>query len=252
VAQSFLAPLNSASTSPAASGSVTPDLTANNEYRITMPAGNVTINNATTTTTMNGVILEVQVTQDGTGGRTLTWGSTYNTAWQPNPAGAAVSSVRLKFDGTNWQNHDGVHDSVGNATLGVGSTTFVQAKSVFASMLTGLPTTAAGVAGVVTCTPAVGSNDTRGRFTIASSVAVAANSQIAVISWNTARTTPSTLVNPVVLVVNSSQAANSTTAFSGSFGTVNASSAGFTLVTSATTGTFGSANTITADYWVIS
>lgn len=59
--------------SPSAAATATLDLSLGNEHRITMPAGNITIalSNAKV-----GQKFLVAITQDGTGGRTVTWFST--------------------------------------------------------------------------------------------------------------------------------------------------------------------------------
>lgn len=86
--------------SPTASGTVTPDPSLASFYQITMPAGNITIANPATSAV--GQMLTFEFTQDGTGGRTITWGSKLLTAQQPTPAASAVSLMQFWFDGTNW------------------------------------------------------------------------------------------------------------------------------------------------------
>lgn len=98
-------------------------------------------------------------------------------------------------------------------------------------------------------TPLAGSNDMRGRLTIASSTQLAANTLVAVVSFASSTRYGGTMAQPVVQVINSSQGANSTTAYAGSYGVQAVSNTGFTLVnTSAAT---NSASTLTCDYIVI-
>jgi hypothetical protein len=67
-----------ASVSPAASGTVTPDPYEQQETRITMPAGNITIANPANA--HYGCRLVITIKQDSVGSRTVTWGSEYRFA----------------------------------------------------------------------------------------------------------------------------------------------------------------------------
>lgn len=115
---------SSASTSPAASGTVTPNLNAQSIHYVTMPAGTgPTIANPAPAG-VEGNFLTLQFTQDSVGGRTVTWGTLYKTLWQPAPLGAAISSITFRYDGTNWQQFSTTVDNLGNTALpgGVNST----------------------------------------------------------------------------------------------------------------------------------
>lgn len=63
--------------SPSSGGTATLNLALSNEHRITMPAGNVTIALSNATEARHFMIT---ITQDGTGGRTVTWFSTIRWA----------------------------------------------------------------------------------------------------------------------------------------------------------------------------
>src|SRR5207247_4326476 len=47
--------------------------------------------------------LELLVTQNGTGGWTLTWPAGIRTAWQPVPTANSTTTLAIEYDGTNWQ-----------------------------------------------------------------------------------------------------------------------------------------------------
>ncbi len=62
---------------------------------------NYTIPNPATTYPHQTML--ARFTQDATGGRTVTWGTAYQTdGWTPNPAPGAVSVIEFQYDGTNW------------------------------------------------------------------------------------------------------------------------------------------------------
>lgn len=100
---------------------ITPDASAGTEVTVGTLTGAITINNATNP--LGAQLLTFLFTQDGTGGRLVTWGAAYKTAFQPVQAANAVSSVTFFYDGTNWQQVSAMPvDASGNART-VGSLT---------------------------------------------------------------------------------------------------------------------------------
>ena len=88
-------------------GTVAPDITAGTFIEIGALTGNIQVNalGGTTGTIINGMEVTFRFTQDGTGGRTVTWNGNYRfpTAWSDAGNGAnTTSSITLKYDGTNW------------------------------------------------------------------------------------------------------------------------------------------------------
>ncbi len=86
--------------SPAAAGTVTPDLSMGLVWKIQMPAGNITVANP-----MNaypGDELTLIIIQDGVGTRTVTWGSLYKKLVTLSTLANARDTVSFKFDGTDW------------------------------------------------------------------------------------------------------------------------------------------------------
>lgn len=92
--------------SPSASGTATLDLSLGNDHKITMPAGNITValSNATT-----GQKFKVDVTQDATGSRTVTWFSTIKWAGGNAPTLTPTANKRdtFGFEVTGSGTYDG-------------------------------------------------------------------------------------------------------------------------------------------------
>src|SRR5207253_5183067 len=49
-----------------------------------------------------GALLRFIFTQDGTGGRTLTWGANYSTSWIQNTAANRRDDIQFVYDGSTW------------------------------------------------------------------------------------------------------------------------------------------------------
>lgn len=82
-------------------GMVSPDPYAATLWRISAMPHNIRVENAQNTH-LNAQLRFIFV-QDGTGGRTVTWGSTFLPgSWTVNPAPNGVSIIDFVFDGTNW------------------------------------------------------------------------------------------------------------------------------------------------------
>jgi len=79
---------------PDAAGTATLDLSAGNEHRITMPAGNITIAISNET---DGQKFIVSILQDGTGSRTVTWFSTIKWAEGTTPTLTTTANKRDTF-----------------------------------------------------------------------------------------------------------------------------------------------------------
>jgi len=79
---------------PAAAGTATLDLAVSNEQRITMPAGNITIALSNDTNTKRFII---SITQDATGGRTVTWFAGISWAGGAVPTLTTAASKRDVF-----------------------------------------------------------------------------------------------------------------------------------------------------------
>lgn len=79
---------------PDAAGTATLDLTTGNIHKITMPAGNITI--AVSNETVGQCFL-VEITQDATGSRTVTWFSTIKWAGGSAPTLTTTASKRDTF-----------------------------------------------------------------------------------------------------------------------------------------------------------
>ena len=85
---------------PAAAGTVTPDLSQGSAWIIQMPAGNITVANPINA--FPGDDLNLIVIQDGVGTRLVTWGSAYKKLLTLSTLANSRDSVIFKFDGTNW------------------------------------------------------------------------------------------------------------------------------------------------------
>lgn len=79
---------------PAGAATDTLDLSTGNEFRITMPAGNITIAISNET---NGQKFIVSILQDGTGSRTVTWFSTIKWSGGSAPTLTTAASKRDVF-----------------------------------------------------------------------------------------------------------------------------------------------------------
>jgi hypothetical protein len=65
-------------------------------------AGPITINNASMSPLIPGWEFTFIFTQDATGGRVVTWGTTWKTAWTPVTTAGKINSITFRCDGTNW------------------------------------------------------------------------------------------------------------------------------------------------------
>lgn len=88
-------------TTVAYAASYAPKPTQTNCVAMTL-TGNVSVSNPTTHEKVKGCPLRFIFTQDGTGGRTVTWGSEFKDAWTPDTTAARVNVIDFQFDGTNW------------------------------------------------------------------------------------------------------------------------------------------------------
>ena len=79
---------------------VTPDQDIAETHIIGALTGNITIANPTFPS--RGQTLRIIFTQDGTGGRTVTWGGDFTTTFQPTSTANAVSTVAFMYSGTKW------------------------------------------------------------------------------------------------------------------------------------------------------
>lgn len=87
------------STGMSYSSTVTPDITSHNITNTTL-TGNMTINAPSVSFTSTSP-LTFMFSQDSTGGRTITWNSTYKTNWQPSQGPNSVSSISFVYDSNN-------------------------------------------------------------------------------------------------------------------------------------------------------
>lgn len=88
---------------PAFVSPYTPSLLNGDAVAITL-TGNIQINNPTPSTMRYlGTTLLFVFTQDGTGGRTVTWQNQFLTTWQAASAPNAVSVIMFVWNGTAWQ-----------------------------------------------------------------------------------------------------------------------------------------------------
>jgi hypothetical protein len=90
-----------ATANPSGGGTVTPDLSLGLTIPIQMPAGNITVANATNA--QNGDIFTIFVIQDAIGARTVTWGSAYKkSALTLTVTANAKDCVTFRYDGTSF------------------------------------------------------------------------------------------------------------------------------------------------------
>ena len=81
------------------SASFTPDLAAGSIITMTL-TDNTTFN--APTNGISGSELTFSLTQDGTGGRVVTWAAAFKQNWTPNTAAGKINSITFFYDGTNW------------------------------------------------------------------------------------------------------------------------------------------------------
>ena len=80
--------------SPAAAGTATLDLSLGSRFQITMPAGNITIALSNATTSQ---MFTVEITQDATGSRTVTWFTTIRWTGGSAPTLTTTANKRDTF-----------------------------------------------------------------------------------------------------------------------------------------------------------
>lgn len=130
-----------------------------------------------------GQTLELIVTMGGAGSYKLTWPAAIKTAWQPTPAVGSISSLKLRYVGTNWQ-------QVGGPPVSDAGDVLVTGRLL--SNAPGVPVASLLGANVTSVTPA--GNDMRGQFTIVIAGAVAAGTRVARITYATPFPTPPALI----------------------------------------------------------
>jgi hypothetical protein len=214
---------------------ITPAASAGEVITVGALTANITVANATSPAA--GQVLTFIFTQDGTGGRTITWGAAYKTAWQPVAAASSISTVSFVYDGTNWQ-------QLANAT----PTNNTGAVSVVGILTAGAHVLATGA------TPSLGSlqtgiasqsitgNDTRGRVVATTSGSPpAVNSPVAVVTFASAFAAA-----PVVTVADQGG-----TAVTASFTARSVGTGGFTIFNSGGGNTLAGTTAYTIGYHVI-
>jgi glyceraldehyde-3-phosphate dehydrogenase/erythrose-4-phosphate dehydrogenase len=89
---------------PAAAGTFTPNVQNANRFVITMPAGNITV--AAPLNPRLGLELDIEIVQDATGSRTVTWNAIYHFAGAAAPTLTTTASrrdtFRFIYNGTSW------------------------------------------------------------------------------------------------------------------------------------------------------
>lgn len=111
----LVAPSFDAINSIAYAATITPDASISQIVSVGTLTNNITV--AAPTSPTSGQKLTFLFTQDGTGGRTVTWNATFKTAWTPSQIASKISSVTFFYDGANWQQEDGASvDDAGNIT----------------------------------------------------------------------------------------------------------------------------------------
>lgn len=86
--------------SPAYAASLTIDATVGEIVSIGALTGNITINAPSNPSI--GQNLTLEFTQDGTGGRTITWNAVFKVNWIPSTAASALSTITFYYNGTSW------------------------------------------------------------------------------------------------------------------------------------------------------
>jgi len=103
---------------PAFAASFTPDLSLGDYIAIGALTAGITINNFAANQLYPAQIITLQFTQDGTGGRAVTWNAAFKTAWQPLQQANSISEISFQYDGTNWQQLNGLAtDQLGNVAF---------------------------------------------------------------------------------------------------------------------------------------
>lgn len=80
----------------------TPNPTLGNIINIGTLTGNITINGPSAANSWTGATMTLIFTQDGTGGRTVTWGSGIKANWSPTTTAGKVNVIQFVFNGTDW------------------------------------------------------------------------------------------------------------------------------------------------------
>lgn len=84
--------------------SVTPNLDNGTYFRVDNLTNNITVNNPTFSGTIQtGTLLIVVLSQDGTGGRTVTWGSKFLGTGAISSGAGTWSIWTFVYDGANWR-----------------------------------------------------------------------------------------------------------------------------------------------------
>lgn len=114
------------------SGTVTPDLSNGSYHSVSTMTSSTTI--AAPVASFNcGNPLTFRFVQDATGGRTVTWNTTYNsTLWQPNPAPNAVSTVSF-----TWDANSGFWTQVASAASGQANAFAARGSNVLSALMSG-------------------------------------------------------------------------------------------------------------------
>lgn len=98
---------------------ITPDASLGTQITVGTLTGAITVNNPINQ--LGAQLLTFLFTQDGTGGRLVTWGAAYKTSFQPVQTASAISSVTFYYDGTNWQQVSAVPTDTSGNIRSVGS-----------------------------------------------------------------------------------------------------------------------------------
>lgn len=80
--------------------SITPDAAKGETIIVGTLTGNITVNNPTGA--REGMWLRFDFTQDGGGGHTVSFGSSFLVNWTPSTTGGDRNTISFRFDGTNW------------------------------------------------------------------------------------------------------------------------------------------------------
>lgn len=81
---------------------ITPDPYASGARKIVRLTGNITIANPPVVNRQIGTPLSFLFIQDGTGGRTVTWGSDFQVTWTPTTTANKRNAVDFVWDGAKW------------------------------------------------------------------------------------------------------------------------------------------------------
>lgn len=80
----------------------TPNPTLGNIINIGALTGGITINPPSAANSWTGATMTLKFTQDGTGGRTVTFASGIKANWTPNTGAGKVNVISFVYDGTDW------------------------------------------------------------------------------------------------------------------------------------------------------